>query len=46
MITEAAATIDVNMIHRIWDEIVYGWDMCYVTRGNHSEQLSISVDTT
>ena len=38
-ITEAVATIDVDMIHRIWEEIVYGWDICRVTRENHIEQL-------
>ena len=34
-ITEAFATIDLHMIHRVWDEIAYGWDICRVTRGNH-----------
>ena len=38
-IAEAVATIDVHMIHRIWDEIAYGWDICRVTRENHIEQL-------
>jgi hypothetical protein len=31
-ITEAASTIDADMIHRIWDEIAYRWDICRVTR--------------
>jgi len=38
-ITEAFATIDANMIHRIWDEIAYRWDVCSVTRKNHVERL-------
>jgi hypothetical protein len=45
-ITGAFATIDVDMIHRIWDKIAYGWDICCVTQGNHKKQLRISVDTT
>jgi len=38
-ITQAGATMDADMSHRIWDEIAYRWDMCRVTRGNHIEQL-------
>jgi len=38
-ITEAVATMDADMSHRIWDEIVYRWDICRATRGNHIEQL-------
>ena len=38
-LTEAVTTIDVDMIHRIWDEIAYSWDICRVTRGNHNDQL-------
>jgi hypothetical protein len=38
-IPEAVATIDVDIIHRIWDEIAYRWDICRVTRGNHIEHL-------
>ena len=34
-ITETVATIDANMIHRIWDKIAYRWDICHVTQGNH-----------
>ena len=45
-ITEAAATIDTDMIHGIWDEIAYRWDICRVTRWNHTEHLWISVDKT
>jgi hypothetical protein len=30
-VTEAVVTIDANMIHRIWDEIAYRWDICCVT---------------
>jgi hypothetical protein len=30
-ITEPVATIDADMIHRIWDEITYRWDICHVT---------------
>ena len=29
----------VDMIHRIWDEIAYRWDICRVTRGNSVEHL-------
>jgi hypothetical protein len=45
-ITEAVATIDADMIHRIWDEVAYRWDICRVTWGNHIEHLWISVDET
>jgi hypothetical protein len=38
-ITEAVATIDADMIHRIWEEIIFRWDIRRVTRGNHIEQL-------
>jgi hypothetical protein len=37
--TEAFATIDADMIHGIWDEIVYRWDIRRVTRRNHIERL-------
>ena len=33
-ITKAVATIDADMIHSIWEEIAYRWDICLVTRGN------------
>jgi hypothetical protein len=36
-ITEAVATIDADMIHRIRVEIAYGWDICRLTQGNHME---------
>jgi hypothetical protein len=36
-ITEAVATVDADMIRRIWDEIAYRRDICRVTRGNHIE---------
>jgi hypothetical protein len=45
-ITEAVATVGAGMIHIIWDEIAYRWDICRVTRGNHIEDLGISVDRT
>jgi hypothetical protein len=45
-ITEAVATIDVDMIRRIWDETVYRWDICRVTRGNHNKHLQTPVDKT
>ena len=38
-ITEAAATVYADMIHRIWDEIAYRWNIYRVTRENHIEQL-------
>jgi hypothetical protein len=38
-ITEVVAMMDVDMIHRIWDEIAYRWDICCTTRGNHIEHL-------
>ena len=38
-LTEEVATIDAGMIHRIWDEIAYRWDICRVSRGNHIQQL-------
>jgi hypothetical protein len=44
-ITEVVATIDADMIPRIWDEIAYRWDIC-MTRGNHIEHLCVSVDKT
>jgi len=37
--TEAVMTLDVDMIHRIWEEIFYKWDICHVTRKNHIEHL-------
>jgi hypothetical protein len=45
-ITEAVATIDADMIHGIWVEIAYRWDICRATRGNHIGHLRISVDKT
>jgi hypothetical protein len=30
-ITKVVTTIDADMIHRIWDEIVYRWDICCLT---------------
>jgi hypothetical protein len=38
-LTEAVVTIDVDMIHGIWDEITYRRDICLVTRGIHTEHL-------
>jgi len=38
-ITEAAATIDANMIHTMWDKIADRWDICHVTQGNNIEHL-------
>ena len=38
-ITEAVATIDADMIHRIWDKIAYRWDICRMTRGYLIEHL-------
>jgi hypothetical protein len=38
-ITEAVATIDADMSHRIWDEISYRRDICRVTRGKQIEHL-------
>jgi len=38
-ITEAGATIDADIIRRIWDEIAYRWDIYRLTRGNHIEHL-------
>ena len=38
-ITEAFETTDVGMIHTIWDEIAYRWDICRITRENHTERL-------
>jgi hypothetical protein len=38
-IPEGVATINADMIHRIWDEITYRWDICRVTRENHIEHL-------
>ena len=42
--TEAVATTDVDMIHRVWDEVAYWLDIWFVTRGNHTEHLWMSVD--
>ena len=39
-----SVTFEAGMIHRLWDEISYRWDICRVTWGNHIEQLWISVD--
>jgi hypothetical protein len=38
-ITAAVATIDVDTIHRIWDEIAYRWDICRMTREKHIQHL-------
>jgi hypothetical protein len=38
-VTEAVATINADMIHRILDEIAYRWDICRVTLENHIEHL-------
>jgi len=38
-ITEAVATIDAKVIHRICDETAYRWDICHVTQGNHIEHV-------
>ena len=38
-ITEEVATIDVDMIRRIWDEIAYRWDIRRVTREKHIQRL-------
>ena len=38
-ITETVATVDADMINRIWDEIFNRWDICRVTRGNLNEHL-------
>jgi len=35
-IKETVAIIDVDMIRRIWDENAYRWDICRVSRGNHT----------
>jgi len=37
--TEEVATIDANMIHRIWDEIIYRWDICKETTLSTCEYL-------
>jgi hypothetical protein len=38
-IAAAVATVDVDMSHRIWDEIAYREDICRVTQENHIEHL-------
>jgi len=35
-IAGAVATIDVDVICRIWEEIARSWDICCVTRGIHT----------
>jgi hypothetical protein len=42
-LTGAVETIDVDTIHRIWDEIAYGWDIYRVTQETRIEHLRISV---
>ena len=43
-ITDVVETTDADVIHRIWDEIAYRWDICPVTRGNHTcEYLQIKL---
>jgi hypothetical protein len=37
--TKAAATIDVDIIHSIWDEIAYRCDICCMTWENYIEQI-------
>ena len=38
-ITEAVASIDADVIHRIWDEVAYTWDISRLRRGNYTEHL-------
>jgi hypothetical protein len=38
-ITEAVATIDADMINKIWDEIAYRRDICLVSREKHIEEM-------
>jgi hypothetical protein len=38
-IVEAVAAIDRQMLHRVWQEIDYGIDICRVTKGGHTEHL-------
>jgi hypothetical protein len=38
-IVEAVATIDRQMLQRVWQELDYTIDICRVTKGGHIEQL-------
>jgi hypothetical protein len=38
-VTEAVSTGDVDMIHRIWDEIIHRCHICHVIRGKYIEYL-------
>jgi transposase len=38
-ITRAVESINVDMLHRVWNELDYRLDVCRVTRGAHIEHL-------
>jgi hypothetical protein len=38
-ITAAIKTIDRNMLKRVWDELDYRLDICWVKNGAHIEKL-------
>ncbi|PSN56295.1 hypothetical protein C0J52_22812, partial [Blattella germanica] len=38
-IRQAVATVDGDMLQRVWDELDYRMDVCRVTGGAHIENL-------
>jgi hypothetical protein len=39
IITAAVALVDLDMLTRVWDEIVYRIDVCRITKCEHIEHL-------
>jgi hypothetical protein len=39
MDNKAVVTVDMDVIHGIWDEKGDSWDICRMARGDHIEQL-------
>ena len=38
-IRRAVASVDADMLHRVWNELDYRLDVCRVTQGSHIEHL-------
>jgi hypothetical protein len=38
-ITVAVASVDRDMLTRLWDEMVYRIDVCRISKGGHIEHL-------
>jgi hypothetical protein len=38
-ITTAVASVEKDMLRRVWNELDYRIDICHVTKGSHTEHL-------